>query len=156
MLGPSPRPNSTRTRTEQSRPDGGGGGGGGGDGGVRARVALFKTFCGIASMCKQIINHAVPRIKQSNSLLYDFLLHCENRSRIHPKIWLPVPIPKYPQYWLPVPILFKPTDYQCQYFEFPTILDVCPNSSATEIKGEKRGRKCIGRDMGGGEKEKSK
>ncbi|KAF1863732.1 hypothetical protein Lal_00030822 [Lupinus albus] len=57
------------------------------------QVALFKTFRGTASRCKQTINHAVPRIKQPSSLLYDFLLHCKNRSRIHPKIWLPVPIP---------------------------------------------------------------
>ncbi|KAF1864439.1 hypothetical protein Lal_00021861 [Lupinus albus] len=69
------------------------------------QVALFKTFRGTASRCKQTINHAVPRIKQSNSLLYDILLHCKNRSRIHPKIWLPVSILKYPQYWNPVPTL---------------------------------------------------
>ncbi|KAF1862018.1 hypothetical protein Lal_00026535 [Lupinus albus] len=30
------------------------------------QVALFKTFRGTASRCKQTINHAVPRIKQSN------------------------------------------------------------------------------------------
>ncbi|KAF1873425.1 hypothetical protein Lal_00027463 [Lupinus albus] len=35
------------------------------------QVALFKTFRGTASSCKQTINHVVPRIKQ--------------------------PIPKYPQ-----------------------------------------------------------
>ncbi|KAF1864015.1 hypothetical protein Lal_00031168 [Lupinus albus] len=63
------------------------------------QVALFKTFRGTASRCKQTINHAVPRIKQPSSLLYDILLHCKNRSRIHQKIWLPVPIQKYPQYW---------------------------------------------------------
>ncbi|KAF1872660.1 hypothetical protein Lal_00016497 [Lupinus albus] len=57
------------------------------------QVDLFKTFHGTASMCKQTINHAVPRIKQLSSLLYDFLPHCKNRSRIHQKIWLPVPIP---------------------------------------------------------------
>ncbi|KAF1865552.1 hypothetical protein Lal_00004928 [Lupinus albus] len=34
-----------------------------------------------------------------------WLSHDQNRSRIHPKIWLPVPIPKYPQYWIPVPTL---------------------------------------------------
>ncbi|KAF1864684.1 hypothetical protein Lal_00032002 [Lupinus albus] len=39
------------------------------------QVALFKTFRGTASRCKQTINHAVPRIKQSSSLLYDILLH---------------------------------------------------------------------------------
>ncbi|KAF1870462.1 hypothetical protein Lal_00003668 [Lupinus albus] len=119
------------------------------------QVALFKMFRGTTSRwCKQTINHAVPRIKQSSSLLYDFLLHCKNRSRIHQKIWLPVSIPKYRQYWLPVPILFQQTDYQCQYSKFPTILDVCSNSSATERKREKRGWKCVGKDMG--EKEKSK
>ncbi|KAF1880943.1 hypothetical protein Lal_00022973 [Lupinus albus] len=69
------------------------------------QIALFKTFRGTASRCKQTINHAVPRIKQLSSLLYDILLHCKNRSRIHPKIWLLVPIPKYPQYWNPVPTL---------------------------------------------------
>ncbi|KAF1897768.1 hypothetical protein Lal_00032528 [Lupinus albus] len=69
------------------------------------QVTLFKTFRGTASRCKQTINHAVPRIKQSNSLLYDILLHYKNRSRIHQKIWLPVPIPKYPQYWNHVPTL---------------------------------------------------
>ncbi|KAF1893380.1 hypothetical protein Lal_00001849 [Lupinus albus] len=90
------------------------------------QVALFKKFRGTASMCKQTINHAVPRIKQFSSLLYDFLLHCKNRSRIHPKIWLPVPIPKYPQYWLLVPILFQPADYQCQYSEFPNGTDQSP------------------------------
>ncbi|KAF1870258.1 hypothetical protein Lal_00003464 [Lupinus albus] len=69
------------------------------------QVALFKTFRGTASRYKQTINHAVPRIKQLSSLLYDILLHCKNRFQIHPKIWLPVPIPKYPQYWIPVPTL---------------------------------------------------
>ncbi|KAF1898424.1 hypothetical protein Lal_00042116 [Lupinus albus] len=69
------------------------------------QVALFKTFRGTASRCKQTINHAAPRIKQPSSLLYDILLHCKNRSRIHPKIWLPVPIQKYPQYWNSVPTL---------------------------------------------------
>ncbi|KAF1870222.1 hypothetical protein Lal_00003428 [Lupinus albus] len=44
------------------------------------QVALFKTFRGTASRCKQTINHAVPRIKQLS-----------NRSRIHPKIWIHVP-----------------------------------------------------------------
>ncbi|KAF1872253.1 hypothetical protein Lal_00028159 [Lupinus albus] len=104
---------------EPSRPDGGGGGGGGG--GARARpatmtrdnlywlshdqVALFKKFRDTASRCKQTINHVVPMIKQLSSLLYDSLLQCKNRSRIHPKIWLPVPIPKYPQYWIHVPTL---------------------------------------------------
>ncbi|KAF1866371.1 hypothetical protein Lal_00024381 [Lupinus albus] len=33
------------------------------------QVALFKSFRGTASMCKQTINHAVPRIKQHNSLV---------------------------------------------------------------------------------------
>ncbi|KAF1877358.1 hypothetical protein Lal_00038274 [Lupinus albus] len=69
------------------------------------QVALFKKFHGTASRCKQTINHVVPRIKQLSTLLYDFLLHCKNCSRIHPKIWLSVPIPKYPQYWMYVPIL---------------------------------------------------
>ncbi|KAF1893502.1 hypothetical protein Lal_00001984 [Lupinus albus] len=32
------------------------------------QVALFKTFRGTASRCKQTINHAVPRIKQPSSL----------------------------------------------------------------------------------------
>ncbi|KAF1899367.1 hypothetical protein Lal_00019495 [Lupinus albus] len=64
------------------------------------QVALFKTFRGTASRCKQTINHAVPIIKQFSSLLYDILLHCKNRSRIHQKIWLSLPIPKYPQYWI--------------------------------------------------------
>ncbi|KAF1884501.1 hypothetical protein Lal_00028379 [Lupinus albus] len=41
------------------------------------QVALFKTFRGTASRCKQTINHAVPRIKQPRSLLYDILLHWE-------------------------------------------------------------------------------
>ncbi|KAF1878130.1 hypothetical protein Lal_00049298 [Lupinus albus] len=39
------------------------------------QVALFKTFRGTASRCKKTINHAVPRIKQPSSLLYDILLH---------------------------------------------------------------------------------
>ncbi|KAF1860449.1 hypothetical protein Lal_00037794 [Lupinus albus] len=208
------------------------------------QVALIKTFHGTASRCKQTINHAVPRIKQLSSLLYDFLLHCKNHSRIHPKIWLPVPIP-YTQYWLPMPILFQQlttsvnipnfpqywihvptlvpqkererkeagiasaefmegerslykrtsfrckqtsyytvrivleytqkygfqcqfqiptilashansiptTDYQCQYSEFPTILDSCSKSSATERKGEKGGQNCVGRIYGGRKKE---
>ncbi|KAF1870236.1 hypothetical protein Lal_00003442 [Lupinus albus] len=80
---------------------------------LTSTVALFKTFRGTASRCKQTINHAVPRIKQFSSLLYDILLHYKNRSRIQPKIWLPLAISKYPQYWLPVPILFQPTNYQC-------------------------------------------
>ncbi|KAF1888738.1 hypothetical protein Lal_00036780 [Lupinus albus] len=44
------------------------------------QVALFKTFRGTASRCKQTNNHAVPRIKQFSSLLYDILLQCKNRS----------------------------------------------------------------------------
>ncbi|KAF1859486.1 hypothetical protein Lal_00010070, partial [Lupinus albus] len=45
------------------------------------QVALFKTFRGTASRCKQTINHAVPRIKQPSSLLYDFLLHLPRKER---------------------------------------------------------------------------
>ncbi|KAF1898208.1 hypothetical protein Lal_00032974 [Lupinus albus] len=45
------------------------------------QVALFKTFRGTALRCKQTINHAVPRIKQSSSLLYDFLLHLLRKER---------------------------------------------------------------------------
>ncbi|KAF1887958.1 hypothetical protein Lal_00023967 [Lupinus albus] len=56
------------------------------------QVALFKTFRGTASRCKQTINHAVPRIKQ-------------------------------------------------------------PSSLATERKGEKGGRNCVGRIYGGRKKE---
>ncbi|KAF1864436.1 hypothetical protein Lal_00021858 [Lupinus albus] len=118
----------------------------------RDQVALFKTFRGTASMFKQTINHAIPRIKQSISLLYDFVRIVLEYTQ---KIWLSVPIPKYPQYWLPVPILFQPNDYQCQYSEFPTILDSCSNSSATERKGEKGGRNCVGKRLWR-EKEKSK
>ncbi|KAF1889822.1 hypothetical protein Lal_00025151 [Lupinus albus] len=55
------------------------------------QVALFKTFRGTASRCKQTINHAVPRIKQ-------------------------------------------------------------PSSLATERKGEKGGRNCVGRSYGGRKK----
>ncbi|KAF1873432.1 hypothetical protein Lal_00027470 [Lupinus albus] len=91
------------------------------------QVALFKTFRGSASRCKQTINHAIPRIKQLSSLLYDILLHCKNRSRIYQKIWLSVSIPKYPQYWM----------------------DSRSNSSATERKREKVGRNCVGRFYGG-------
>ncbi|KAF1894338.1 hypothetical protein Lal_00027186 [Lupinus albus] len=50
------------------------------------QVALFKTFRGTASRCKQTINHAVSRIKQLSSLLYDILLPCKNSSQIHPKV----------------------------------------------------------------------
>ncbi|KAF1887325.1 hypothetical protein Lal_00040927 [Lupinus albus] len=89
------------------------------------QVALFKTFRGTASRCKQTINHAVPRIKQPSSLLYDILLHCKNRSRIHPKIWLPVPIQKYPQ----------------------------SNSSATERKGEKEAGNASAENIEGERKE---
>ncbi|KAF1872230.1 hypothetical protein Lal_00038016 [Lupinus albus] len=63
------------------------------------QIVLFKTFRGTARMCKQTINHAVLRIKQLSSLLYDFFI--------------------------------------CHYSEYPTILDSCSNSSATERKGEK-------------------
>ncbi|KAF1868713.1 hypothetical protein Lal_00036151 [Lupinus albus] len=45
------------------------------------QVALFKTFRGTASRCKQTINHAIPRIKQTNSMLYDFLLHLPWKER---------------------------------------------------------------------------
>ncbi|KAF1863781.1 hypothetical protein Lal_00030886 [Lupinus albus] len=83
------------------------------------QVALFKTFRGTASRCKQTINHAVPRIKQPSSLLYDFLLHCKNLSVL----------------------------------EFPIILDSYSNSGATERKGEKGGRNCVGRIYGGRKKE---
>ncbi|KAF1882405.1 hypothetical protein Lal_00039053 [Lupinus albus] len=45
------------------------------------QVALFKTFRGTVSRCKQTINHAVPRIKQPSSLLYDILLHLPRKER---------------------------------------------------------------------------
>ncbi|KAF1889703.1 hypothetical protein Lal_00025397 [Lupinus albus] len=94
------------------------------------QVALFKTFRGTASRCKQTINHAVPRIKQPRSLLYDILLHCKNRSRIHPKY-----------------------GYQCQFRNTHNIGISYSNSSATERKGEKGGRNCVGRIYGGRKKE---
>ncbi|KAF1885592.1 hypothetical protein Lal_00039425 [Lupinus albus] len=78
------------------------------------QVALIKTFRGTASRCKQTINHAVPRIKQLNSLLFDILLHRKNRSRIHPKNMA-----------------------TSANSEIPTILESCSNSSATERKGVK-------------------
>ncbi|KAF1862353.1 hypothetical protein Lal_00026884 [Lupinus albus] len=80
------------------------------------QIALFKTFRGTASRCKQTINHAVPRIKQSSSLLYDILLHCKNRSRIHPKTSANS---KYPQYWLPMPILFQQLTTSVSIPNFP-------------------------------------
>ncbi|KAF1896278.1 hypothetical protein Lal_00018559 [Lupinus albus] len=92
------------------------------------QVALFKTFCGTASRCKQTINHAVPRIKLPNSLLYDILLHCNNRSRIHPKIWLPLPILKYPQYWILVPTLVPRKERERKEAE---------NASAEFMEGER-------------------
>ncbi|KAF1886074.1 hypothetical protein Lal_00021355 [Lupinus albus] len=115
------------------------------------QVIIFKTFRGTASRCKQTINHAIP----SPALCYT-ISYCTVRIALEytQKYGFQCQFRKYPQYWLPVPTLFQPTDYQCQYSEFPTILDSCSNSSATERKGEKRGRKCVSRDMG--EKEKSK
>ncbi|KAF1865633.1 hypothetical protein Lal_00005009 [Lupinus albus] len=114
-------------------------------------VALFKTFRGTASRCKQTINHAVPRIKQPNSLLYDILLHCKNRSRIHPKIWLQVPIPNTHNIGFPCQF-YSNNRLPVSVFRISTILDSCSNSSATERKGEKGGRNCVGRIYGGRKK----
>ncbi|KAF1889395.1 hypothetical protein Lal_00024720 [Lupinus albus] len=94
------------------------------------QVALFKTFCGTASRCKQTINHAAPRIKQLSSLLYDILLHCKNRSRIHPKNMA-----------------------TSANSEIPTILESCSNSSATERKGEKEAGNASAENMEGERKE---
>ncbi|KAF1878973.1 hypothetical protein Lal_00047645 [Lupinus albus] len=94
------------------------------------QVALFKTFRGTASRCKQTINHAVPRIKQPRSLLYDILLHCKNRSRIHPKY-----------------------GYQCQFRNTHNIGISYSNSSATERKGEKEAGNASAENIEGERKE---
>ncbi|KAF1888354.1 hypothetical protein Lal_00036224 [Lupinus albus] len=94
------------------------------------QVALFKTFRGTASRCKQTINHAVPRIKQLSSLLYDILLHCKNRSRIHPKY-----------------------GYQCQFRNTHNIGISYSNSSATERKGEKEAGNASAENIEGERKE---
>ncbi|KAF1886427.1 hypothetical protein Lal_00045659 [Lupinus albus] len=94
------------------------------------QVALFKTFRGTASRCKQTINHAVPRIKQPSSLLYDILLHCKNRSRIHPKY-----------------------GYQCQSRNTHNIGISYSNSSATERKGEKEAGNASAENIEGERKE---
>ncbi|KAF1893120.1 hypothetical protein Lal_00015551 [Lupinus albus] len=94
------------------------------------QVALFKTFRGTASRCKQTINHAAPRIKQPSSLLYDILLHCKNRSRIHPKNMA-----------------------TSANSEIPTILEFCSNSSAMERKGEKEAGNASAENMKGERKE---
>ncbi|KAF1879068.1 hypothetical protein Lal_00047740 [Lupinus albus] len=94
------------------------------------QVALFKTFRGTASRRKQTINHAVPRIKQPRSLLYDILLHCKNRSRIHPKY-----------------------GYQCQFRNTHNIGISYSNSSATERKGEKEAGNASAENIEGERKE---
>ncbi|KAF1866949.1 hypothetical protein Lal_00018335 [Lupinus albus] len=94
------------------------------------QVALFKTFRGTASRCKQTINHAVPRIKQPRSLLYDILLHCKNRYRIHPKY-----------------------GYQCQFRNTHNIGISYSNSSATERKGEKEAGNASAENIEGERKE---
>ncbi|KAF1897701.1 hypothetical protein Lal_00032458 [Lupinus albus] len=96
----------------------------------KEQVALFKTFRGTASRCKQTINHAVPRIKQPRSLLYDILLHCKNRSRIHPKY-----------------------GYQCQFRNTHNIGISYSNSSATERKGEKEAGNASAENIEGERKE---
>ncbi|KAF1887421.1 hypothetical protein Lal_00041023 [Lupinus albus] len=96
------------------------------------QVALFKTFRGTASRCKQTINHAVPRIKQPRSLLYDILLHCKNRSRIHPKY-----------------------GYQCQFRNTHNIGISYSNSSATERKGEKEAGNASAENIEGERKEQA-
>ncbi|KAF1893765.1 hypothetical protein Lal_00002290 [Lupinus albus] len=98
----------------------------------KEQVALFKTFRGTASRCKQTINHAVPRIKQPSSLLYDILLHCKNRSGIHPKY-----------------------GYQCQFRNTHNIGISYSNSSATERKGEKEAGNASAENIEGERKEQT-
>ncbi|KAF1860168.1 hypothetical protein Lal_00033768 [Lupinus albus] len=83
------------------------------------QVALFKTFHGTALMCKQTINHTVPRIKQLNSLIvleytkkYGFQCQFRNTHNIgfpcefySNKLTTSVSILNFPQYWIPVPTL---------------------------------------------------
>ena len=56
---------------------------------VMENVAFFKTFHGTAKkLCKQTINHDVPRIKQPRSLYKILTAPREPFLELHPLVWL--------------------------------------------------------------------